>query len=439
MPIGINGVIPRRLKIDEVTAVRLYQRQTMSPKMRLITLLLLVAGAGIAIDQKLNGRREYSVTSSPQELIFAPSTESAAGTANLAETPPPADKPVATIGVILPLSGVQAVYGQGIKEGLDLAVQGVNGTEKMRIAVKLVYEDTRSDPKNAAAAAKKLIAADKAIALISALSPTSLIVAPIAQAKGTVLFTVASLATQLNAAGSFVFKNDDVSSKLGVGLAEAARAKGVVTAGVIAGNYNDSVVESKDAFMKEFAARGGTITGEEGFTADATDFRTSLQKLIATPIGGPDTIAVFGLQRDCALITRQLDELGYRKPLFGFTCFDDPEVVVASGAAIEGATFVSFNGIPTEKFSKLVRDAYGHEPLRWSAEAFDALKLLSAAMSQAHGIRKGVLTSDGLREVLENVHGYSGEAGSADFDREGNAIRSLYLKTVRNGKIEIVQ
>lgn len=348
---------------------------------------------------------------------------------------PAVKKITATIGVILPLTGVQAVYGQGIKEGLDLAVDGVNNTTKFSIHLNLIYEDTMSEVKNAPAAARKLINQDRAIILITGLSPTSLAVAPIALKNKVVLFTMASLATKLNDAGAFVFKNDDVSSRLGEGLANAARERKFASVGVLYANYNDSVIESKDAFVATFKTAGGSIASEESFTQDTTDFRTLIQKIIAMK---PETIAIFGLQRDCALAIMQLRQSGYQKPLFGFTCIDDPMVVDAAGASVEGTVFVSFNAPPTEKFSNLIKTKYRHEPLRWSAEAFDGLKMLAIAASRAYdGINP--LTSENIREALTHITGYTGEAGTVTFDKDGNGTRKLYIKIVKNGKIEMVQ
>lgn len=386
----------------------------------------------------------YSYTNRPAPLTnsFARNTTAVTSTVTIAsatsttQPPPPVNKKMtAVIGVILPLTGVQAVYGQGIKEGLDLAADGVNNTERFSIRLKLVYEDTMSEVKNAPAAARKLINQDHAVILITGLSPTSLAVAPIAEKNKVVLFTMASLATKLNDAGAFIFKNDDVSSRLGAGLANAARERKFASAGVLFANYNDSVVESSAAFMQTFKAADGVITGEESFTQDTTDFRTHAQKLISAK---PETIAIFGLQRDCALAVTQLRQLGYQKPLFGFTCVDDPMVVSAAGASAEGIMFVSFNAPPTEKFSNLIKIKYGHEPLRWSAEAFDGLKMLAVAASRSSD-GKNPLISNNIRETLTHITGYTGEAGTVTFDKDGNGRRTLFIKTVKNGKIEVAQ
>ncbi len=357
-------------------------------------------------------------------------------------TPPPATAPVEkisyTIGVILPLTGNQAIYGQGIKEGLDLSAKGVNDTTRFGIHINLVYEDTRSEAKNAPTAARKLIDSDHAIALITGLSPTSLAVAPLAEEKKIVLFTMASLATQLNTAGAFVFKNDDDVAKIGILLAETALNKGFKTASILFAHYNDSTVDAKDAFIKKYKTQGGTIASTEGFSDTTADFKTILTKLIAPQ---PATVVILGLQRDCALAVKQIRELKYTNQLFGFSCMEDPQVIQTAGAATEGIIFANFNPPLPPNFVQKVKDAYGHEPLRWTVEAFDGLKLLAIAIAHttpADGA-KSLITSDMLRETLTTVKSIGGESGTVTFDKEGNAQRALFLKTIKNGKVEIAK
>ena len=340
-------------------------------------------------------------------------------------------KKTVNIGVIIPLTGVQAAYGQGIKEGLDLSADGINNTARFGIHINLIYEDTQSDVKNAPSAARKLTSKNKVVALITALSPNSLAVAPVAEETKTVLLTMASLSAKLNTAGPYVFKNDDIGAPIGTVLASEAIKRGFVTAGTLFAQYNDGVVEYHDSFLKEFRALGGKITGTEAFNADATDFRTSLQKLIAAK---PAAITVMGLQRDCAMIARQARELGYKGQLLGSLCFDDPIVIAASGVAMEGAIMTSTNGEPSTKFTELMQAKYGHAPLRWGAEAFDGLRLIALGLSRAYD-GKNPVTGYALQTALSLITTFEGVAGAAEFDKEGNAKRVVHIKEVKNGKI----
>lgn len=343
----------------------------------------------------------------------------------------PIKKETVNIGVIVPLTGAQAAYGQGIKEGLDLSADGINNTVRFGIRINLIYEDTQSEVKNAASAARKLTDKDGVVALITALSPNSLAVAPIAEETKTVLLTMASLSTKLNTAGPYVFKNDDIGAPIGTVLAGEAIKRGFTTTATIFSQYNDGVVEYHESFLKEFKAKGGTVTGTEGFNADMTDFRTALRKLITAK---PASLTVMGLQRDCAMIARQARELGYKGQLFGSLCFDDPVVIEASGAALEGAVMTSTNGQLSGKFNELVMNKYGHDPLRWSAEAFDGLRLLALGLSRAYD-GKNPVTGYALQDALARIRNFSGEAGAAEFDEDGNARRPVHIKTVKNGEI----
>lgn len=71
------------------------------------------------------------------------------------------------IGAAIPLTGVAAIHGQNVREGIGLAVKeinnngGVNGRQ-----IKVIYEDDGADPKSSVSAIKKLIEIDKVDVLI---------------------------------------------------------------------------------------------------------------------------------------------------------------------------------------------------------------------------------------------------------------------------------
>ncbi len=374
----------------------------------------------------------YAYINKPAKQVATTTGESTATSTANAE---PIKKETVNIGIIIPLTGAQSAYGQSIKEGLDLSADGINNTTRFSIHINLIYEDTQSDIKNAATAARKLVSKNKVVALITAFSPISLSVAPIAEETKTVLLTMASLSTKLNTAGPYVFKNDDIGAPLGIALADEAIKRGFTSAATLFAQYNDGVIEYHDSFVKEFKSKGGAITATEGFNADTTDFRTPLQKLLANPpAGGPSAIAIMGLQRDCTIAARQLRELGYKGQLFGSLCYDDPTVVTAAGTAVEGVVMTSFSSEPSAKFIELTQKKYGHEPLRWSVEAFDGLRLLALGASRAYDGANPV-TGYALQNALATITDFNGESGAITFDKDGNARRALHVKEVKNGKI----
>ncbi|MGA2956591.1 MAG: ABC transporter substrate-binding protein, partial [Thermodesulfobacteriota bacterium] len=70
------------------------------------------------------------------------------------------------IGVILPLTGSNAVIGQEEKRGIDMAIEKINAAGgALKKKVELIIEDNRGDPTVIVSAAEKLISRDKVVAL----------------------------------------------------------------------------------------------------------------------------------------------------------------------------------------------------------------------------------------------------------------------------------
>jgi ABC-type branched-subunit amino acid transport system substrate-binding protein len=85
------------------------------------------------------------------------------------------------IGIIVPLTGDAAVYGNALKKGLDLAVDEINKTGGIKgKKVSLIYEDSQADPKTAISAFNKLVTVNKVSLIIGDMfSSTTLSIAPL--------------------------------------------------------------------------------------------------------------------------------------------------------------------------------------------------------------------------------------------------------------------
>ncbi|MFH2125588.1 MAG: ABC transporter substrate-binding protein, partial [Pseudomonadota bacterium] len=97
-------------------------------------------------------------------------------------SPAPAAEPV-KIGLILPITGPAAAYGDMALAGIKLAQ--ADRPEVLGRPVKLILNDNKSDKVESTNAANRLIQRDKVAAIIGALSSSpTLAAAPIAEAAG---------------------------------------------------------------------------------------------------------------------------------------------------------------------------------------------------------------------------------------------------------------
>src|ERR1043165_1726427 len=128
------------------------------------------------------------------------------------------------IGAALPLSGSTAYYGEDSKRGIDMALDEINAAGGVRgRQLKIVYEDTQGNGKQAINAVRKLISADNVPVIIGCGTSTeTLAVAPIVEESKRVLISPVSSAVSISKAGDYVFRS--VPSD---GMQARALAKGV--------------------------------------------------------------------------------------------------------------------------------------------------------------------------------------------------------------------
>lgn len=112
------------------------------------------------------------------------------------------------IGVIFPLTGDAAIWGQNDKEGADLATEEINNPGGITgKKIRLIYEDSQANPGMGVSAFKKLIEVEKVPAVIGDIaSSVTLAIAPIAQEKRVVLLSPGATAPKLSEAGPYFFR-----------------------------------------------------------------------------------------------------------------------------------------------------------------------------------------------------------------------------------------
>ena len=71
---------------------------------------------------------------------------------------------------------------------------------------------------------------------------------------------------------------------------------------------------------------------------------------------------------------------------------------------------------------------YNAKPDIIAAYGYDAMELLSFAIERSN------LTSEGIRDQLYKVKNFHGVTGDITFDKNGDVIQPMGIKTVRNGE-----
>ena len=195
------------------------------------------------------------------------------------------------VGIIAPLSGPYSVNGK-MWETTVKAFQKINGTTAGGHTVEVVWKDlSEINPAQAKALAQELIVKDK-VQYIGGLyfTPDALAVAAIAQeAKVPAVIFNAATSSILDKS-DFLLRTSYTLPQVTVPAAKYALDKKVKSVVTMVSDYGPGL-DSENAFVKTFAAGGGTVAEKIRVPLKTTDFGPFMQKIKSLK---PDAIFVFG-------------------------------------------------------------------------------------------------------------------------------------------------
>jgi branched-chain amino acid transport system substrate-binding protein len=341
-------------------------------------------------------------------------------------------QPGIKIGVILPLTGNAANLGNSAKMGIELALDEINGQGGINNQkVTVYYVDDQDDPAQAAKAMTKLIKEQKVPAVIGSISSfVTLAIAPIAEKNKVVLLSPASEDPKITGLGDYIFRNcyseDFEAKQMARFINQETKAKNIAVMYV----NNDYGAELAKAFTDNFTQLGGKVVGTELFDSGATNFQAQLNNIKKLK---PDAEYIVGYQKLGILLT-QAKALGLKGPFFSSMTFEDAKIIKAAGKAADGVTFTypAYNLDSKDEqvvdFVNFFQKKYDMTPDIYAANSYDAMKILSLAISQ------GGTKAKKIKQALYSIIEYQGVTGITSFDENGDAVKPVTIKQVVKGK-----
>src|SRR6185295_852518 len=193
------------------------------------------------------------------------------------------------IGVIEPLSGSVAASGNYVRMGAEIARDWINGKGGVNgRKIELVIEDNKSDPKEAASAAEKLIVRDKVPAIMGAWgSSMTLAAMPKLEEYGVPMVVETSSAASITKRGNpWIFRISPPSDMEALGLEQYVDKLGAKKVDFLAVN-TDWGRGSIQAFGDMLKKKGVEIGAAEFMDQSATDMNAQITKIKGT---GGDTL-----------------------------------------------------------------------------------------------------------------------------------------------------
>lgn len=233
-----------------------------------------------------------------------------------------------TIGFVGPLTGGPALWGEGAKNTVAIAVNEINekgGVNGRKLVVQ--YEDGKCAPKEAVSAAQKLVSQGVKIILGGHCSAETVAMSPLS--KDGQFFMLAGITAADNAvSGSdFAYRTSAPNTLFAKNLAKLViskykRVASLSEATAFGANYAED-------FKIAFEEGGGKIIASETFVPSTTDFRSVLMKLEASK---PEAIFLSPQNPAAgAQIIKQMEERGMNIPIVANPLVLNKDVYEKSG------------------------------------------------------------------------------------------------------------
>lgn len=356
------------------------------------------------------------------------------------------------LGVAEALSGGAAQYGISIRNGFQLAAEeinaagGINGDKLV-----LVVEDEQGKKEEAINVFKKLIFQDKVLMVFGpTLSNSAQAADPIAQAAKTVAFGTSNTADGITSIGNYVFRNSVTEADVLPATIDMVRRKtGMKNVAVLYGNDDVFTKSGYDNFKKALEDQKVPVTTTETFAKGDVDFKAQLTKIKGT---NPDALVLSALLAEGGPIMVQARQLGMNIPVIGGNGMNSVKIFdLAPGGASNNLWIGSPWSIENKtaentKFIDAYNKKYGAAPDQFSAQAYDAMYIVS------QGLKKIKLSGDlpkdraALRDALPDVK-WTGATGAFQFrqamDRTGknpagyDAQQAPIVMVTKDGKYAI--
>jgi len=366
---------------------------------------------------------------------------------------PKVAKGEAMVGLMLPLTGPYAKYGQSILDGAMLAAASLRSRG---IAIDLVTYDTRADNVTAAREAMVLADADVNMVIGPLLSNVAATVAAALSCRKIPMLVPAATQAGFTDLSPVCFQMSANMEIIGRGMAQyAVNHRGMTTLAVITPATIDEITMG-EAFAAEARRLGARVLAVEKFRPDETDFGPYINDIKEALLGPPvdsmyyitldgdtlkageapvsfDGLFMPATEQQLFLLLPQLNFYRVTTSYLGADEWNTGKVLQLGEKVLKDAVFYSseaamHNSPAYDQFAATYDAKYAAAPPRLVAVGYDAVNMLADAY------RAGRHSPDDLADYLRSLKGYEGVSGRITFGHDRTNLE-LPLYTLREEQV----
>ena len=345
------------------------------------------------------------------------------------------------IGAALTLTTASSVYGQAQKNGIQLAVDEINGQNAVPgVKLDVVYEDDGGTPATGITVFQKLINQDKVTAIVGpTLSTVALSADPIAQQSKVPVLGVSNTANGVTDIGDYIWRDSLTEAVVIPNTVKKTVAKlSLKKVAIIYANDDAFSKSGYDEFKKALDANGVQIASTQTCSTNDKDFAAQLTQIKSA---NPDALIVSTLIGPAVpIVTQARQLLGDKIAIIGGTGLNSPAIIkdgakAAEGVIVGAAWHQSSTNPKSQAFVKNYKAKYNADPDQFAAQAYAGTYIVAEAIKRAGADP----TRDGVKKGFGEVKKLPTALGDFSFTAARDADHPPVVQVVKDGKFALYE
>jgi branched-chain amino acid transport system substrate-binding protein len=341
------------------------------------------------------------------------------------------------IGAAAPLTGARALLGRNFRQGVNLALEEINGAGGvLGRPLQVVFEDDQGDNPNAAInAVNRLISVDKVPLMLGPHYAVAQMASQKIYWEAKIISITGASGVPVTAQGCpYVFRvrmNDVLVGKALVAYAKDQLKTTKMAIHYINDDFGKGGMERVVKALEEFQMKPVAV---ESHNAGDKDYTAQLSKIGQA---GAQVMIMWSHDTESALVIRQARQLNPGLKILGTTSLSEPSFLKLAGEASDGVIsandFVPTNPDPKVKaFVAKYEAKYNMLPEVWAAAYYDATHIAAKVIAAAGGT-----DTEKLRQAFFALS-YTGLLADFRFDPNGDGNHQIHMVEDSKGEAKWV-
>jgi branched-chain amino acid transport system substrate-binding protein len=355
----------------------------------------------------------------------------------------PAHAQTLKLGVIAPLSGPGAPWGQAMVHGPEMAIEDlekrggltINGK---KVKVELIPYDDKYAGAEGSKAGSRLVSVDKVKFIIGSISsPSVLAFLPITEKAKAIVLGNCFSPQAVNPKHQYYFRAYATSVEQAEALCSYVVKKHKVTKVALIGPNDETGHSMTDAAVKEYKKLGVEIVYNEFYERTQKDFYPQIKNILNLKADLIDTSG--SPSGTVGLIAKQAREMGYKGNIVAPAAIDAAITSSVAGPSAEGIYTAFGINLPDPKFNSFkerFKKKYGKEmtymgALAWYTAAFMIFDAVQKTQSMDTDVVKEAIENMG---EVETIYGKVFWGGMKTYGINHQLMQPVHVQVIRNGK-----